>query len=565
MNAPSPASRRSDALMAAGIGAIAGLLEGIQMSIARGAPTILAPYKVSADILWVAPALNAVWFFLAGLIATVVVRRLVPDLANRILLSVLTGLAVALNLYTLKLLYPVSVGVLTVGVVVFCWRLSPESMRGIRRTCSRVAVASPVCIAILFGVVRIERELSERRAIAKLPSPAEGATSALIILLDTVRRDRFDEPGDGSLTPHLDQFERTATWFPNAWSTTSWSLPSQASLLTGRYPHEHGADWPRLQINRAIETLPERFAAAGYQTGAFSSNSAWIVPEHLGRGFHRFRVYTLVDLMRRTLIGRALDRPLMALGWHTAGQGRPAEDLSADLLDFLDTRGSRPFFAYLCYMDVNRTFHRRQLGTPFWGTPPDKRSIVAAYDSGLSALDTEVGSLLDRLRSRGDLDRTVVVIVSDHGESFPGGVVGDHKPEGHGTSLFPEQGRVPLWIARPGSHSADTVRTDVTIRDVPATLAALTGIERSGLSGTTLLAPEASTTPDVLLILRYAGRESNALVANGRLTLEHLRSTGPSVLQVYDLTADPLAQLDQSGDSALASVMRSRLHAALRR
>lgn len=549
------------ALPAAGIGSLAGLVEGLQLNLARSAPTILAPYKVSADILWVAPAINAIGFGLAGLALASLARRWVPKKADRILVSGLVAAGAAANLYTLKILHPVSVLLLALGIGVAVWRLAEERIHRMLTGAARFGMVTPLLVAVLAGGVRALGTLQENRAMAALPAGTRDAPNVLILLLDTVRRDRFDAREGGSLTPRLDEFARRATWFANAWSTTSWSLPSQVSLLTGAHPHQHGADWPVLKLREGLRTLPERFAAAGYVTGAFSGNAAWIVPEHVGRGFHRFRVYGIEDLLRRTIIGRALDRPLIALGGHSAGRGRRAEQVSADLLDFLGTRGSHPFFAYLCFMDVNRTFHRRRLGHPVWTQQPAVASVVAAYDSGLTALDAEVGSLLDRLRARGDLDNTIVAILSDHGESFPGGPAGDHPPGGHGTSLFPEQVRVPLWISRPGVSTADTVEADVSIRDVATTVAALAGLATDDLGGSPLIARPASPA-DVLATLRYGGREANALVSDRFLLIEQVEG-GVRRPSVFFMPEDTLAQVDRSADSARTALLLARLRAAL--
>ena len=549
------------ALAAAGIGSMAGLVEGLQLNLARSSPTILAPYKVSADILWVAPAVNAIGFALAGLVLAPLARRVAPRQADRILASGLVGVAAAINLYTLKVIHPFSVLLLALGIGVAVFRLSEARIRRVLTGAARFAPVSVLLLGVLAVGVRASRAVQEKRAIAALPAGTRDLPSVLILLLDTVRRDRFDAGPDSALTPRIREFARQATWFSNAWSTTSWSLPSQASLLTGVHPHEHGADWPSLAIRSGLRTLPERFAAAGYVTGAFSSNAAWIVPEHLGRGFHRFRVYRFEDLLRRTLVGRAMDRPLIALGKHTSGRGRPAARVSADLLDFLDAGGSRPFFAYLCYMDVNRTFHRRQLGHPAWKPQPGMPSVVAAYDSGLTALDAEVGSLLDRLRARGDLENTIVVILSDHGESFPGGPVGDHPPAGHGTSLYPEQVRVPLWISRPGGSTPDTVEADVSIRDVPLTITTLAGLGTDGLGGVSLVSRTAGPS-DVLATLRYAGREANALVSERFLLIEQLDG-GARRPRVFFMAEDSLAQVDRAADSVRTAQLLARLRAAL--
>jgi len=549
-------------LAAAGIGAVSGLVEGLQLNLARGMPTVLAPYKVSADILWLAPALNALCFSVAGALLVLLAVGRAARHAERIVASGLVGAAIAINLYTLKLIHPGAALFLALAIGVALWRLPAGTVQGLLRRAGQVALLTPLLVLAVFGAVRMQRTLGERRATATLSPARADAPNVLVLLLDTVRRDRFDAARGSARTPRLHAFSSRATWFANAWSTTSWSLPSQASVLTGLHPHQHGADWPALELKPELKTLPERFAAAGYVTGGFSGNAAWIVPEHLGRGFHRFRVYSLEDLARRTLIGRALDRPLIAMGWHAAGRGRPAASVSRELLDFLDARGSRPFFAYLCYMDVNRAFNRRRLGHPAWRSGPDVSSMVAAYDGALTDLDAELGSLLDRLRARGLLAKTIVVILSDHGESFPGGVPGDHEPAGHGTSLFPEQVRVPMWIAPVGSVSGDTVTADVSIRDLAATVARLAGIPSTGLGGRPLLGPAAPPDRDVLATLRYAGREENALVSERWLLIEHAPGA-PAPLSLFDLLQDPLAQVDRPADSVRAARLRARLRRAL--
>src|SRR5690606_33105479 len=153
----------------------------------------------------------------------------------------------------------------------------------------------------------------------------------------------------------------------------------------------HGADFPGIALDPSVPTLGEYFQRRGYATGAFSSNSAWITPEHLGRGFVRFNVYILEDLVRRTVAGRISERFLTRVGLHKAGRGKEAPRLSAQFLQFVDDYQDRPFFAYLCYMDVNRTFHRRALGHAFWERRASPAEVLATYDSAMTTLDAHLG------------------------------------------------------------------------------------------------------------------------------------------------------------------------------
>ena len=120
---------------------------------------------------------------------------------------------------------------------------------------------------------------------------------------------------------------------------------------------------------------------------------------------------------------------------------------------------------------------------------------------------------------------------------------------------------MPLWIARPRSSRADTVAKDVSIRDVPTTIARLAGLGAEGLDGVSLISPAAGES-DVLATLRYAGREANALVSKRVLLIEQLDGAARRPW-VFFMTEDSLAQVDRSADSARTADLLARLRAAL--
>ena len=94
------------------------------------------------------------------------------------------------------------------------------------------------------------------------------------------------------------------------------------------------------------------------------------------------------------------------------------------------------------------------------------------YDDCISSLDDQLGRLLDELHGKGLLDNTLVIITSDHGESF-----GDHGVFGHGTGLYLDQIAVPLVILSPGAPAGRVVADPVSLRDLPATV-----VDQLGLS-----------------------------------------------------------------------------------
>ncbi|MFN0072940.1 MAG: sulfatase, partial [Chloroflexota bacterium] len=393
--------------------------------------------------------------------------------------------------------------------------------------------------------------------LARLPEP-----NVLVIILDTIRYDRFARPAETSLTPNLDRLAAAGIRFDNAWATSSWSLPAQASILTGHYAHVHGADWPGFGLAKDVPTLAEVLSRRGYATGAFSGNAAWVTPEYLGRGFLRFDAYTAEDHLRRTVNGRAVSRLLDEVGMHIAGRGKKAPRVNAEFQKFLNDYPDRPFFAYVCYMDVNQGFHNQRFNAYFRQQAPTSE-VVAAYDRSLRELDNQVGALLDDLQRRSVLNNTLIVVVSDHGESFGPALGGDHDPIGHGTSLYPEQARVPLFVTFPGRIPAGlSSNRTVSISAIPSTVTEVLGYAESPFPGPSLLGRLQSTThamaddTAILTTLRYGGRELQSVVRENLQYVRDLSEASPSE-ELFDLAADPSASVNRVADHPDLDRMRA--------
>ena len=154
---------------------------------------------------------------------------------------------------------------------------------------------------------------------------------------------------------------------------------------------------------------------------------------------------------------------------------------------------ARPFFAFLNYFDAHSVYLLPP-GTPYrFGRPPKTEADVQVfvdwfyldklrlppyyvnlardcYDSCLGYLDEQLGELFDELKRRGVLDRTLVIVTSDHGEGL-----GEHNLFFHGETLYRTEIRVPLLIVLPGHNRSVIVSETVSLRDLPATIVDLTG------------------------------------------------------------------------------------------
>ena len=169
--------------------------------------------------------------------------------------------------------------------------------------------------------------------------------------------------------------------------------------------------------------------------------------------------------------------------------------INREFLDWLSRRRepARPFFAFLNYFDAHSIYmlppgypvplraaaedRRRRPGVVEWFyldklrlSPYYLNLVRDCYDSCLGYLDEKLGELFDELKRRGVLDRTLVIVTSDHGEGM-----GEHDLFFHGESLYRPEIHVPLLIVPPGQDRPAIVSETVSLRDLPATIADLAG------------------------------------------------------------------------------------------
>ena len=425
---------------------------------------------------------------------------------------------------------------------------------------------------------------SEAAAIGALPEPPAGAPNVLVIVLDAVRADALElYGGDHAVAPHLAALARQGATFDHAWSTAPWTLPSHAGMFTGRLPGELSADWLS-PLDNSAPTLAEALANRGWVTGGFVGNTRYCSAETgLARGFVHYEDYPLTpaNFVLSTALGRRLLlSPLPAEVGVVDSPGRKsAGEVSRGLLDWLPRRGSRPYFAFVNYYDAHdpylappgfaqrppATRDQRLLMRHWWSLLKGELSaeeiqwLRGCYEDCIRGLDAHVGQLLDELRRRGELDNTIIVVTSDHGEHF-----GDHGLFLHGNSLYEPLIHVPLVVVWPGKVPAgQRLPAPVSLRGLPNTILELTGAEPSfpGHSWTTHWTADPSggrtIAPEVLVaeIATQAAHppcHGHSPVAHGSMQclrqgdLKYIRG-GDGTQELYDLARDRL-ELDNLAD-----------------
>ncbi|REK25373.1 MAG: DUF4976 domain-containing protein [Planctomycetota bacterium] len=314
--------------------------------------------------------------------------------------------------------------------------------------------------------------------------------NVLLITLDTTRADHlgcygYQRPGNPRpISPHLDAIAARGTVFTNAFCTASITPVSHASILTGQNPYTHGLrvlhGLHEYRLPDEAETLGETLRSVGYETAAFVSAFPAGSRFGLAQGMATFDEDFLQD---------AESGIVTADGTVNTGQNqRRAGDTTDRALAWLDAHletaektdeagqggAARPFFLWLHYFDP----HDPAL------LPPreylDARPIVAAtrseqlkqtYDLEIEYMDHHIGRVIEALKARDELDNTVVVVVSDHGEGL-----GDHNWWTHGI-LYQEQIRAVMIVAAPGQPAARTFEPLVRIIDIMPTVLELVGVD----------------------------------------------------------------------------------------
>lgn len=406
------------------------------------------------------------------------------------------------------------------------------------------------------------------RAFASLygHSGVDARTNLNVVLIgiDTLRADAVDleVPAEGARdrTPHLRALASRGMRFTHAVSQSPWTMPAFASILTGKYPLEHGAVSLTGRLRRREVLLQEILREAGYRTGSFVANTYTDSKHGFSQGSDVFGQEFILEPHEVSSSG-----------------------ISDQAIEFVQADDARPFFLFAHYMDP----HYKYVDQPDWQwadaytgwwkdqndidnlvrnrnllKPEDVAWLRNIYDEEIAFTDRQIGRLLAALEARGVLDRTLIIVVADHGEEFL-----DHGNLSHTTTLYNEVVRVPLIVvppARPGGLAGvgdgTSKRTDVVeTRSVFTTVLESLGVEFAFRSRprSLLSPPEAAPAqpeqaggahgdatgyafsivwlPDALP--KWGKKVQVAALSAGRWKLIHHVTRG--VYELYDLDADP--------------------------
>src|SRR5262249_22791331 len=184
-----------------------------------------------------------------------------------------------------------------------------------------VRLSAPLLVGMVVTIMLVTiggRAWSERRAASALPPSPVGARNVLLVVWDTVRAGNLSLYGYGRpTTPHLEGLAGRGLRFDLAFSS-SWTLPSHASVFTGRWPHELGVDW-KSPLRDDVPTLAEYLSSRGYDTAGFAANVDYCSRETgLGRGMVHYEDFPLdvYDAFSRYVaLGQRIEVSAWASSW----------------------------------------------------------------------------------------------------------------------------------------------------------------------------------------------------------------------------------------------------------
>ena len=344
--------------------------------------------------------------------------------------------------------------------------------------------------------------------------PPGGKANLVLITMEATRPDRFGCYGNhDGLTPNLDQLAREGAYGTEAIAIAPLTLPSHASLMTGLYPPRHGVrDDHGTKLQDGLTTLAEHLKSQGYRTAAAIGSRLLARESGLAQGFDSYAE------PKRT--------------------PRTAPFVIDDAVEAVNKMKGGPFFLWVQLNDPHAPYV----------LPPgfQERFARSPYDGEIAWMDVHVKRLVDFLRTENLIDRTVIIVTSDEGESL-----GEHGEETHGLFLYDSTLKVPMIVRYPPFVAPGTkfegLISGVDVAPTALTLMGVPGLpDAQGESCAARLAGRDTTERDAVYAESLYGQR-----AYGWGALRALRSPlekfidGPAP-ELYDLHRDPAETINRA-------------------
>lgn len=484
-----------------------------------------------------------------------------PEAAIPAMLVLLSGLVVApADLDLANLARPRLVAIACTAVVLAALAVYAGLHLAIRLAGARVVRRGGATLTVLAALVAVATGIAFFRSPLAFPAAFRLAETraafpvvgdrphVLWIVMDTVRADRMGCYGfDRPTTPNVDALAAGGLLYEMALSSGNWTAPAHASMFTGLPIRQHHFDHHSgLYLPDDARTVADVLRENGYATGLFTNNPLVTRDTNLAQGFQRcdavYHLRRLASFSLEALYERS------GLGWPIPWLdgdygGALTNQIVADWLGQREDEG-KPTFVFINYMEahlpyrvprayrrmfmdesqVRRSYALRwnvygNLNHAFdlrfsieggdFSSIADREVVRRQYDACIRYVDTRIGEILDLYRARGMLDRTLVIVTTDHGEHLD-----THGMWGHRLALYQDLCRVAMILREPGRTTGERRTMPAQLSDLYPTVLnfALGSREPAPAFGACdLLAPLDAASAARIAISEYNGPERSVL------------------------------------------------------
>jgi len=379
---------------------------------------------------------------------------------------------------------------------------------------------------------------------ARVPPVAAGGLrgfNVLLVTIDTLRADHVGAYGSSlGATPTLDRFAAEGLRFDVAHAHVPMTLPSHTTIMTGLYPIANGVhDNGSFRYDGSKPTLAGELKRAGYRTAAFVGAFVLDARFGLNAGFDLYDDRVQGSSANLEIVQRPAAAVLApAYEWIVSGENpepknpepknQNPEPKNENPERRTPNAEPRPWFTWVHLYDPHEPY-----------APPEpyaSRYAQDPYSGEIAYADASLGAFLDRLRAAHALDRTLVVIASDHGESL-----GEHGERTHGLFAYESTLRVPLIFWAAGSIAPAAVTAPARLVDIMPTIVDLVGAPGGSSDGRSLrgaAANERVEDPGSYFEALNANLTRNWAPLKGLLR-GGLKLVDLPLPELYDLNADP--------------------------
>lgn len=371
--------------------------------------------------------------------------------------------------------------------------------------------------------------------------------NVVIWLSDTLRWDkvRFIKPENNIIqTPNFDRIAREGITFTSAISQGNWSKPSQAGIMSGRYPFDNRMEEPQDQRTADTELIastikrvrPEvvtaSYSSNGYVSQKFGFGQSWDYMRNMIReGKPNKTEYLFKAMFPVWEQEHVVDKPFFVwfgtIDPHVAYNPRKA---------FLEIYDAKPYHGFIKpYQTAKILLDIRRKNVTL--TPRDWHRLFSLYHGEITYNDHHLGLLMKQLEEWKILDETAIILISDHGEEFL-----EHGGTGHGGSVYDEQVRVPFIIYYPrGFPRARVVDEAVETMSINPTVLQMFGIVPPKETQAISLIPQAFGLQSLWPRLSVVNMRRTAFMASVDSWRMIVKRRG---VKLFDIKTDPYQKND---------------------